>query len=194
MLETESASIEERIIAAAIACIEQYGLQGATNRKIAKMAGVNSAAINYYFRSKDVLIERCMQATLASIYPWSEAGGLPGSTPGECCAAVFDQLIQTACRLPGVTRALFYDLLVSGSPASPAVSRLNQFLVQLAQSLLAKGTEMAEEELHLATAQVAAAVLLVSLAPRIFEEGFGLDLNDADMRQVFVQRLVDRLL
>jgi hypothetical protein len=34
----------------------------------------------------------------------------------------------------------------------------------------------------------------MALAPRIFEESFGLDLNDPDMRQVFVRRLVDKLL
>lgn len=47
-----SEPVEIKIIEAAIECIEQFGLKGATNRRIAEKAGVNLAAINYYFRSK----------------------------------------------------------------------------------------------------------------------------------------------
>ena len=193
-MKPDSAAMEEKIIAAAIACIEQYGMQGATNRKIAKIAGVNSAAINYYFRNKEALIARCMQVTLANTFNWEAVVSLPGSSANERCSAVFNEFIQAACRLPGVTRALFFDLLTAGSTASPAVSRLNQFMAQLAQDLQAKGAGLDEEELHLATAQIAAAALLMALAPRIFEQCFDLDMNDPDTRQVFVQRLVDRLL
>ena len=40
-------TVEIKIIEAAIDCIEQFGLKGATNRRIAEKAGVNLAAINY---------------------------------------------------------------------------------------------------------------------------------------------------
>ncbi len=46
-MQAEPGPIERKIIEAAIECIEQYGIQGATNRRIAEIAGVNSAAINY---------------------------------------------------------------------------------------------------------------------------------------------------
>ncbi len=45
---------EEKIILAAINCIEKYGLENTTIRKIGEEAGTNSASISYYFRSKDI--------------------------------------------------------------------------------------------------------------------------------------------
>jgi AcrR family transcriptional regulator len=57
MDQTQS-SVEQKIIEAAIACVEKYGIIGTTNRCIAEIAGVNSPAIIYYFRSKEVLIRR----------------------------------------------------------------------------------------------------------------------------------------
>jgi len=55
---------EKRILEATIACIEQDGIDNLTTRKIAEQAGVNIAAINYYFRSKERLVEEAKQMTL----------------------------------------------------------------------------------------------------------------------------------
>ena len=70
-MNDKPASVEGKIIQAAIECIEKYGISGATNRQIALEAGVNNAAINYYFRSKEVLIQRCMEITLKNAFDLS---------------------------------------------------------------------------------------------------------------------------
>ena len=49
---------------ATIDCIGRDGIQSLTTRKIAKEAGVNSAAINYYFGSKEKLVEKALNQTL----------------------------------------------------------------------------------------------------------------------------------
>ncbi len=46
---------EERILRAATPIFAEHGLQGATVRQICDAAQVNVAAINYYFRSKELL-------------------------------------------------------------------------------------------------------------------------------------------
>ena len=51
------AAPQERIVLATIQSIEQYGVSRATVRRSADVAGVNVAAINYYFGSKDRLLE-----------------------------------------------------------------------------------------------------------------------------------------
>jgi AcrR family transcriptional regulator len=193
-METDAATVEARIVEAAIACIERYGIQGTTNRKIAQTAGVNSAAINYYFRSKDVLISRCMRVTLEKTFDWDLLVKLPEISSNEFCCAFFDEFIKNAIRLPGLTRALFFDALTSGNMTSPAVTVLNQFLSQLAQNLRTKGILLDDEELQLAISQIAAATLWIALVPCIFEQSFGLDMHDPDMRQVFVHRLVNKIL
>ena len=189
-----STAIESRIILAAIDCIEKYGMQGATNRKIAEAAGVNSAAINYYFRSKDVLLQRVMEFTLKNAFDWEDIDRLPGGSAAERCKAVFNDLIAGGTRYPGITRAHFYDLLTAGDYSSLAVERLNQFIARLADDLQARGAGLPPDELRLGLGQIASAAVMMILAPRLFAGGLGLDLTDEVARRAFVDRLVDRLL
>jgi AcrR family transcriptional regulator len=187
-------NIEDKIIQAAIDCIEKYGLQGTTNRKIAEMAGVNSAAVNYYFRSKEALIDRCMQETLKNAFDWEDFNQLPANSPKEKCAAIFDDLIRGACNYPGLTRAHYSGLILEDEYDSLAVTKLNEFLIDLVEDLKKNGVQLEEKELQMAVSEIASVFMLMSLAPRIFKESFGIDMNDTDMRRRFIYRLVDRLL
>ena len=128
-------SVETKIITAAIDCIEKYGIQGATNRKIALAAGVNNAAINYYFRSKEQLIQRCMQVTLENAFDFQDFERLPGASARERCAAIFNDLIAGGVQYPGITRAHFFSLLNEGKYDALAVEKLNEFARSLAQDL-----------------------------------------------------------
>jgi AcrR family transcriptional regulator len=193
-MDEESMSTEEKIINAAIACVERYGLQGATTRRIAAMAGVNGAAINYYFRSKDALIEKCMHRTLDNAFDWEDFARLPGDTPQQRTAAIFEDLITGACNFPGITRAHYYELMTEGNYDSLVTEKFTAFLERLTADLKARGVGLEGEELKLAVAQVTAATMLMSLIPRFFVDFMGLDMHDPNARQQFVQRVVDRLL
>ncbi len=192
-MESKPLSVEERIVQAAIECIEKYGVKGATNRKIAALAGVNNAAINYYFRTKEALVERCMRATLKNAFDWEDIAKLPGQTAQEKCAAIFKDLIQGGINYPGLTRSHFYDLISEGNYGSLAVEKLNEFVENLVKELQRCGSGLATSELRLACMQVTSAAMMVILAPQLFAP-IGFDLRDEDTRQQFVDRLVKRLL
>ena len=192
-MESTSPSVEDRIVQAAIECIEKYGVKGATNRKIAALAGVNNAAINYYFRSKEALVERCMRVTLDNAFDWEDIASLPGRTAREKCAAIFKDLIQGGINYPGLTRSHFYDLISEGNYESLAVEKLNEFVENLAKDMDQKGASLEANELRLACVQITAAAMMVILAPQLFAP-FGFDLRNEDTRDSFVNRLVDRLL
>ncbi len=193
-MDSSTQTVEEQIIQATIECIEQYGLKGATNRRIAARAGVNIAAINYYFRSKEVLIERCMQATLENAFDWEEFARMPGGSPEERCTAIFENLLEGGCNFPGLTRAHFYELLTEGKYDSLAVEKTNEFVERLAANLIELGSTLAVDELRMALAQITSAVMMMILTPRLFESSFGIDLCDEAQRKQFVRRLVERLL
>ena len=59
----EKHATRQLILEAAIGCIEKYGLENVTTRKIAQQAGTNIASINYHFRSKDELIAETLTLT-----------------------------------------------------------------------------------------------------------------------------------
>ncbi|MGE5224939.1 MAG: TetR/AcrR family transcriptional regulator [Omnitrophica WOR_2 bacterium] len=192
-MNQETSPIEAKIIQAAIDCIEEYGIQGVTTRGIAARAGVNSAAINYYFRSKEALIRRCMQVTLENAFDWEEFARLPADSAKERCSAIFEDLIAGACRFPGITRAHYYAI-IEGSQDSQAIEKLNEFLVNLINDLKEKGAHLEEAELRLAVAQITSAAMMTALIPGTYEKSLGIDMCDEDTRRQYVKRLVERLL
>jgi len=187
-------TVEEKIITAAIECLEKYGVQGATNRKIAEMAGINSAAINYYFRSKEVLIQQAMERTLANAFDWKDIDQLPGDTPQEHCIAIFLNLIEGSLNYPGITHAHFFGLLTSQDYNTRVVKRLNDFVADPVRDLQLRGLQMQEAELQQACIQITSAAFFLILSPRLFLSGFDLDLNAPEQREKFIRSLVHRQL
>jgi AcrR family transcriptional regulator len=193
-MKEPSLSTEEKIITAAIECIERYGMQGATNRKIAEAAGVNNAAINYYFRSKDALIRRCMEVTLENAFDFRDFDKLPADSAEERCKAIFNDLIIGGLNYPGLTRSHFYDLLINGNYESLAVEKINDFVVNLAGHLQQLGLQLDQPTLRLSCVQLTSAMMMAILAPRLFQKSFGMDMADEATRQAYVGRMAKQLL
>jgi DNA-binding transcriptional regulator YbjK len=194
MMTQTPANVEEKIVFAAIDCIEKYGLDGATNRKIAAAAGVNSAAINYYFRSKDILIKRCMDTTLENAFGWNDIPDMPGLNAKERCTAIFLDLTAGGMNYPGITRAHFHSLIVDGEYDQLLQEKMSSFIEHMVIDLAERSSTLDTDELRLAVMQITYSVTMMILAPKIFERRFGVDMHDPQMREKFVTRLVDRLL
>ena len=52
------------ILTAVVTCIEKFGLDKLTTRKIAEEAGTNIASINYYFRTKEALVNEALSMSI----------------------------------------------------------------------------------------------------------------------------------
>ena len=185
---------EEKILKAAIECVEEFGLNGATNRRIAEKAGVNLAAINYYYRSKENLILKVMQTTLDNAFDWDDFASLPGDTPQEFCVSIFCSLIEGGLSYPGISRAHFYDLLTAGDYESLIVKRYSGFIRKLVDELENRGSHLNKKDLEMACAQISYACFMAILSPKLNEQGVGINLFDLEMRKKFVLSLIDKLL
>ncbi len=95
---------QERILIAALECIRASGLEGATVRAIAARAGVNPAAINYYYRSKDRVIEEALRSAWLHV------------------ADDIDRIVRETPNADAATR-LAVRYLLEGSIGSPKVIR-----------------------------------------------------------------------
>ncbi len=192
-MNTTQPSVEDRIISTTIDCIEKYGISGATNRRIAEAAGVNIAAINYYFRSKDVLIQRVMEITLNNAFDLSNVPPMPGATAQERCAAIFTDILEGGIQYPNITRAHFHNLLVEGQPDPRLQAYITRFLEDQAGDLRARGLALSQEETKRALMQIFSAVIVATLSPALVESG-GIWLRTSGERQVSVENLVQKLL
>ena len=186
-------AVEEKIINAAINCLEKYGVEGTTNRVIAAEAGINSAAINYYFRSKEVLIQKAMERTMDHAFDWSDFPDSPGLSVRERCYNIFDHLVEGGVNFPGITRAHFHDLLSSGNYDALVVTRLSRFAVQLCDDLQAHGYRGTRADLEMSCMQLLNTVFMSVLVPQLYKHSLKIELSDPTTRIRFVHSLVDKL-
>jgi AcrR family transcriptional regulator len=193
MIEKTS-SVEEKIIFATIECIEKYGISGATNRRISEIARVNLASINYYFRSKEALIQRVFEITLKNAFDFGNITAMPGATATERCIAIFVEIIEGSFNYPGITRAHFFNLLAEGQYDALLVEHANRFIDELAEDMIKRESTLEIEELKLALTQIFLSVMMSALTPGLFGQQPGMNLRDPDVRLAFVTRLVTRLL
>ena len=186
-------NVEEKIINAAIECIEKFGIHGATNRRIATMAGVNSAAINYYFRTKEALIERCRLTTLDNAFGWKTIPNLAGTTNKEKCILLLTEFMEGGLNYPGISRFHLYDLLFEGKNEGLLTERFNFFIQSFSAELASGNPEVEISEIQIACVQMISSILLMTLTPRLFEK-ISLDLTCKEDRQKYIVSLVDKLI
>ena len=103
MTEKEN-STQEAILLATIDCIDEYGIEHLTTRMIAEKAGANIASINYYFRTKEILVNKALEITiihmLEDVIETIEDTTLPFR---QTLKEVFFYLIEGGRKFPGIT-------------------------------------------------------------------------------------------
>lgn len=87
-----STSTKERILAAAEALFAQRGFDGASLRQLTAAAGVNLAAVNYHFGSKEKLVEQVFKRRLDALNQHrlaelAKVAGKPGTKLEDVLAA-----------------------------------------------------------------------------------------------------------
>ncbi len=186
---------EEKIILATISCIEKYGIDKTTIRQIGREAGVNSAAISYYFRNKDALMKRVLDIALNNAFDmdnFKDSAGLPLS---ERLTAVMEGMTAGALKFPNLTRAFLSELLTSADEDAPVVKKLHAFLDTLRDEILIARPEKSGAEVKRLLIQLSCATFLFPGAYQQFFKGYPeIDLTDDAARSAYIRELVDKLL
>jgi len=186
---------EEKIIMATISCIEKYGIHRTTIRQIGQEAGVNSAAISYYFRSKDALIQRALDIALNNAFDienFKDSIGLPIS---ERLISVFEGMTIGSIKFPNLTRAFLSGLFTSTDDDAPVVRKLHAFLDILRDEILEARPEKSGAEIKRLLMQLSCATFLFPSIFQQFFKGFPeIDLTDDAIRSTYIRELVNKLL
>jgi TetR/AcrR family transcriptional regulator, regulator of cefoperazone and chloramphenicol sensitivity len=187
-----SDEVKQKIIFTAIECIEAEGLQGATVRKIADQAGVNIAAINYHFGSKEQLFELVMNATLneSFVNNINDYEEMWQSDTRQALQNFLEDTIQGAINYPNLTKAHLTDTFIKSDFSTNSVQKMNEFLTDLhglTKNILNFENEM---ESKLAVMQLFSAFLLTGIMPKLFDQFLGVEMKDADIQKKFVEVLI----
>jgi AcrR family transcriptional regulator len=121
---------EKRLVEATIQCIETVGIESVTIRKIAEIAGMNSAAVNYYFRSKEALLDRALAATTENaIGDWERIITDPATEPVERLRTILRELLEGLERFPNLSKAHLHGPITEGNFETVFARRFRAFLV-----------------------------------------------------------------
>jgi AcrR family transcriptional regulator len=187
--------VREKIILAAIETIEAEGYQSATIRTIARRAGVNSAAINYYFRSKENLLEEVFNKTIEhSSEDLKAILGAADKEPRTRIEEFLLYLMDGAVLYPGLTKSHMYDVLAGKAPDNLFLRRINARLAEAADLIRAVRPGASVEESRDAAVRMISAVILPALMPRAFRPLTGKSFGDAATRRAYVRSVVDSAL
>jgi AcrR family transcriptional regulator len=189
---------KERILRAAIVCIERDGLDRASVRRIALEAGANVAAISYHFGSKDQLIAEVRAHTLRGALSQAItdldaliAEGLPVR---RALPRWLDDYLADAVRWPRITYLHLRDVLVEQDYRSVAARELDRFLDELLERVSPVATRLDAGRKRIVLAQIWSNVVLLMLMPRLLAPFARLDLSSAGDRRAYVRTLLAPLL
>ncbi len=186
------AAARQALVHATIELIEEVGVERVTVRALAERAGVNIAAINYYFGSKSALMEAAMNQTLASLKEdlWDCADRLPHA-PKAVAEELMAYLVFGALRFPNVTRSHIVSMLESKGVAKNAKVQLPVFFAPVVDALsegIAKKTQLRQS----AARHRAIGLLSGALFIGFFGDFYPGDLSTEADRAAYLGHLVNR--
>lgn len=188
------ADAADRIVVATLRAIERDGLDSLTVRSIAREAGVNIAAINYYFRSKDDLValvlERALGRALADPLAEFDRRIGAGKDARVALAAAAEVALAAAVKFPRTVVAQLHGPVVMQDYRRDVVVRMNALLDRLFQRLRTRLVGRGEAKKRATLAQLWSAVTMASLAPMLLRPFSRLDLREPKQRRKWIETLV----
>ncbi len=184
--------IRQKIIIATISCIEKLGMRGLTVRAIAKEAGVNVAAVNYYFGSKDALLDTLMKQTLDHMT--EDVKEMMEGSPRGILEEIFGYLLSGALLYPNFTKAHLYNIFTAGDYRGGFVKRINQILEEVYGHVGPALRGKDEQDKKNALTQMFYTVFFSGTMPDLFKKFRGADLHDRDSMDRYIKSILDAYL
>lgn len=198
-MSAEEQSIRDRIFLATLECIERDGLDSMTVRGIAKQAQVNSAAINYYFGTKDRLVDQVLTRTLREGLDGSldEFEQIIAAKGGDIRAGLVDFLnlfFGQMLNWPRLAEAQLHEALTHQNYDSPAILETNSFLSRFLEIVRPILPERSEAEHRNAVLQLWLPMMFLGMLPRAFEDFGKTEVLDESWRKTYLKRLLHTFL
>ncbi|MCB2202552.1 TetR/AcrR family transcriptional regulator [bacterium] len=189
-----SQNTKEHILLSTIDAIEKYGLSHLTTRLIAETAGVNNAALHYYFGTKENLIDAALNQTANHMLE-DTAKILGGDTAIEGrIRGMVEYIIDGVLKFPNIIRAHMTGPLFYEDRQSDLSNMLDNW-VSLALDALE--LSLSEGELARKKIQLNMIFSVILLSGLFNNSSYGedwVDLKDPVARTALMDEIVDMLL
>jgi len=191
-----SNEIKQKIIMTTIESIESKGVQGVTIRKIAEQAGVNVAAINYHFGSKEQLLKIVMNATLneSFVNNIKDYENLWVSDSKKAIQHFLEDTLKGLINYPNLTKAHLADSFLKNDFSTNSVQKINEFLAEL-HGLIRNIIPFEDNfESKTSVVQLFSTILMSGIMPGLFDQFLGKELKSLENQKVFIKVLLENYL
>ncbi len=169
------------ILEAVVTCIEKYGIDKLTTRKIAEAAGTNVASINYYFRTKDALVNEALSMTINHMMEDVSAAIADRQRPFLVAFEdVLFYLLEGNIRFPGITAAHLYDAVFEKKTDTLGLRAINKLFDEVAARALQEYPQKDPQMLRFLLSQILASSLFMMLSPNFFQSVDSIKMNGSD--------------
>lgn len=165
---------------------EQNDIESITVRLIAERAGVGTGLINYHFKSKDNLLSIAIGDVMAeAIRSFTSAGMNAELDPVAKLKRLLKELFLIICRNKKLMRFILSQEIMEGNLKTAL------YLIPLLKEIF--GTQKNDMELRIIALQIIHPIQVTGLNIEAFYMFSGIDLNDEEQRNTFIDTLINNL-
>lgn len=186
----------QRILEAVINCIEKEGINGLTTRKIADEAGTNIASINYYFRSKELLVAEALSLTLQHMQSDIDVIIENPERPFlESLEEALFYIIEGGSHFPGIMIAHLYSALMEKRYDTPGVKAINDVYESMAARAAREFPDQPQQKIRISLYEIFSSAVFTLLLPGLFQAPLDFTLPEdirrlaGDLTRLFLARL-----
>lgn len=186
-MKYESADAKERIMDTMIRLVlEQQDINKITTRQIAEMANVNSALINYYYQSKENLLNKAVEICMANIANKMSEEDTESDTP----EIRLRKMIKTISTF-SINNYFLAEIVISSELKEGSLSTI-QKITPLLKEIYKE--EKTESELKLMTVQLIVPIQVMFLYGKKYAGYLGKDIFDQKQRDELLDEMIDNIL
>ncbi len=190
----DKSDTRKKIILAAIDILNSEGIGGITTRSIALKAGVNSASVNYYYGSKENLIDHALSMTLEHVFSdWMMILEIEELDLPVRIYCLLDFTMEGVLRYPGIVHSHLFDPL-SKKKARKAFAEKTASLLDMLSVMLEERMPLTKEKLRLSLGQMLLTVISAAMIPELFTAITENDISEDQARSRFILYLLKKFL
>lgn len=177
-----------KILQATLELLETQGVRQVTVRQIAARAGVNVAAVNYHFGSKEQAVFAALhtlRSRFGQAFAHLQATAVP---PRERLAAFMNAYCDTVFEYPNLVKAFVTQSLNAEIQQDYAAFVRQEGLALITQTL-AEILPADDETLRMKAFQMMSSLVLILLVGTMTGPVIGLDFSDPGVRARYIQTL-----
>ena len=156
---------KQHILESTIDAIEAHGIQGLTTRAIAAQAGVNNAALHYYFGTKEALIEAALALSLDNMMADTQAILSGKGSLENRLRTLLTYMVQGTLAYPNLIRAHLWSPLIEGIADSPFLRMQEAWMEHLVRELRSSLSSIDEAGARRALATALGGIVFLALLP-----------------------------